>query len=231
MNGTRINCKRAGYILHQKENYSIDQSLNSYIVPCDKNGAVLETFNLTDQISVTRGSETFNSFTIGTVAKPAGFSGISVNKTNKSITISISTGTTALSDSGSFVIPIIIDGVTYNKSFTWSKAKSGNSRNDGKDAYTIKSTHNNYVVSTDNTGKIHTAVSTSTIIGALKGNVAVTPVIGTLPTVPGLSLSKSGTTVTIVFNAGTALAENGLFDIPIIVEGIAFSISFSYAKA
>ncbi|MDR3245921.1 MAG: gp58-like family protein, partial [Prevotellaceae bacterium] len=99
------------------------------------------------------------------------------------------------------------------------------------DACTIYLSRQNYVVSTDKDGKILTAVTTNTVISALKGTEAVTPTIGTLPTVAGCTLSKSGTTVTIVFNTGTSLAENGTIDIPVTVDGKSFTVSFAYAKA
>jgi len=99
------------------------------------------------------------------------------------------------------------------------------------DAYTISASRNSFIIATDKQGKIHTAVSTTTVISVLKGSTAITPTIGVLPTIPGCSLSKSGTTVTIIFNIGTSLAENGIIDIPVVIDSKNFTVSFSYAKA
>jgi len=103
--------------------------------------------------------------------------------------------------------------------------------NDGIDGYTINSSRRSYVVSTDKDGKVVTAITTSTVITAFKGQTSITPVIGALPAIAGCTLSKSGTTVTIIFNTGTSLSENGIFDIPLTVDGKSVSVSFSYAKA
>ena len=102
---------------------------------------------------------------------------------------------------------------------------------DGKDAVSIYLSRQNYVVSTDKDGKIHTAVTVTTTVSAMKGGTSITPAVGTLPTVAGCTLSKSGTTVTIVFTAGTSLAENGTIDIPVTADGTNFYLSFAYAKA
>ena len=101
----------------------------------------------------------------------------------------------------------------------------------GTDGYTVSASRNSYIVSTDKDGRIHAAVTTNTTISILKGSTPVTPTIGTLPTVAGCTLSKSGATVTIVFNVGTSLAENGTISIPVVADGKSFAVSFSYAKA
>jgi hypothetical protein len=99
------------------------------------------------------------------------------------------------------------------------------------DGYTVHLSRQNCVVSTDKDGRIATAVTVTTVVSARKGSVAATPVIGTLPTVAGCSLSKSGTTVSLVFAAGTSLADSGLIDIPVTVDGNSFTLAFAYAKA
>ena len=51
-----------------------------------------------------------------------------------------------------------------------------------------------------------------------------------MPSVTGLTLSKSGTTITIKANTGTSLATNGKFEIPITVDGKSFTKVFSWSK-
>lgn len=214
-----------------QESYTITQTIVSYVFTSDSNGVIPGAVSFTSNIIVSSGNTRFTDFTIGSITKPIGFSAITVNNTAKSITFSVAANTTNLADSGNIIIPVIIAGVTYNLSFSWSKSKKGQSGSNGADSYTIKSSRQGYIVSTDKDGRIHTTVTTSTIISALKGKANITPVIGTLPTVAGCSLSKNGTTVTIAFQAGTSLAENDIIDIPITVDSIPFTVSFSFAKA
>lgn len=211
--------------------YHINQSIGEYVFPASSNGTVTTAVTIVSTIKVTQGNTNFTSFTIGTISKPTGFSSITVDNAKKTVTYSVAANTSSLADHGSLIVPILIGGMTYNLSFQWAKAKSGATGSNGKDGYTVKSSRQGCTIATDGNGRIHTAVSVSTVISALRGTTAVTPVIGALPTVSGCSLTKSGTTITFVFNVGTSLAEQGVIDLPLTVDGIAFSIPFSYAKA
>lgn len=218
-------------ITTQTDVYTITQSLNDYVFPAANNGTIINAASFISTVKVTQNNINVTDFTIGSINQPAGFASITINNTNKSITYKVAANTTNLADQGIILIPIIIKGQTYYINISWSKAKQGSAGSAGKDAYTISASRNNFIISTDKQGTIHTAVTTSTVISALKGQTAITPAIGNLPVVAGCSLSKSGTTVTIVFNIGSALAENGNIDIPITVDGKTFYVSFAYAKA
>ncbi len=218
-------------ITTQTDVYTITQSVNDYVFPAANNGTIVNAASFISTVKVTQNNINVTDFTIGSISQPVGFASISINNTNKSITYKVAANTTNLADQGILLIPIIIKGQTYYINTAWSKAKQGSAGSAGKDAYTISTSRNNFIISTDKQGTIHTSVTTSTVISALKGQTAITPVIGTLPTVAGCSLSKSGTTVTIVFIIGSALAENGNIDIPITVDGKTFYVSFAYAKA
>ena len=211
--------------------YHISQSVGEYVFPASFDGTILSAVTVVSAIKVTQGNMNFTSFTIGAISKPAGFSNIVVDNAKKTVTYSVAANTLMLADHGSLIIPVLIGGMTYNLSFQWAKARSGVAGGNGKDGYTVKSSRQGCTIATDGNGRIHTAVSVSTVISALRGTTSVAPVIGVLPTVSGCSLSKSGTTVTFVFNAGTSLAEQGVIDLPLTVDGIAFSVPFSYAKA
>ena len=78
---------------------------------------------------------------------------------------------------------------------------------DGADAYTVLLSNENHTFPSTYEGNIENAITTTTVAIAYKGKTSITPTIGTLPTVTGLSLSKSGNTVTIVANKGTSLAH------------------------
>ena len=232
--GKEIIARGQAVVVCQKDGYTINQSVGEYIFHALNNGTIGLTATFVSTIKVTSGDNIVTNFTIGTINKPAGFSIISVNNNNKTITYVVDKNTTTLADNGTIPIPIIIEGNTYTISFKWAKSKDGQNGSDGKpgtDGYTVSASRNSYIVSTDKDGRIHTAVTTNTTISILKESTPVTPTIGALPTVAGCTLSKSGATVTIVFNVGTSLAENGTISIPVVADGKSFAVSFSYAKA
>lgn len=215
----------------QNDAYTINQSVNEYVFTAANNGTITGAITFSSTIKVNLGDKSITDFTIGVITKPNGFTSIVVDNSKKTVTYSVAANTTNLADSGIIMIPVIIQAETYYLSFTWSKAKGGATGNNGQDAYTVSLSRNNYVIATDKAGRVHAAVTITTVVSALKGSSVITPVIGTLPAVPGCTLTKSGTTVTIVFTAGTALSENGIIDIPVTADSKAFSLSFTYAKA
>lgn len=232
--GKEIIARGQAVVVCQKDGYTINQSVGEYIFNALNNGTIPSAVIVVSTIKVTSGDNAVTNFTIGTINKPTGFASINANNTNKTITYVVATNTTTLADSGTIPIPIIIEGNTYTISFKWAKSKNGQNGSDGKpgtDGYTVSASRNSYIVSTDKDGKIHSEVTTNTTISILKGSTPVTPTIGALPTVAGCTLSKSGATVTIVFNVGTSLAENGTISIPVVADGKSFAVSFSYAKA
>lgn len=73
-------------------------------------------------IFVHKGSKKRTDFTIGTIVSA---NGITVTKSGSRVTFSVNAGTTITTDSGTFRIPITIDGNTFSKTFSWSCAKQG----------------------------------------------------------------------------------------------------------
>lgn len=112
-------------VIAQKDSYTINQSVSEYVFTAQSNGTVPAAVSFSSAIKVTLGELNVTDFTIGNITKPAGFSAITVNNTNKTVTYSIAAGTTTLTDSGLIAIPVIIGGVSYQVSFSWSKAKAG----------------------------------------------------------------------------------------------------------
>lgn len=112
-------------LLVQKDSYTIHQSVGEYIFPASNNGALSQAITLSSTIKVTLGDDNLTNFTIGAVTKPAGFSAITVNNTNKTVTYSVAAGTTTMEDSGLVTIPLTIAGQTYNITFSYAKAKTG----------------------------------------------------------------------------------------------------------
>ena len=140
----------------QKDGYTITQSLGEYIFPADQSGKILSAVSVTSTISVTLGDSAFTNFTIGTITKPTGFSSISVNNTNKTVTFAVAANTTTLADHGKVEIPIVISGTTYKLTFVWSKAKKGDAGAAGVDANLLD------WVKEWNTGK--TLINSNTVI-------------------------------------------------------------------
>lgn len=140
----------------QKDGYTITQSLGEYIFPADQSGKILSAVSVTSTISVTLGDSAFTNFTIGTISKPTGFSSISVNNTNKTVTFAVAANTTTLADHGKVEIPIVISGTTYKLTFVWSKAKKGDTGAAGVDANLLD------WVKEWNTGK--TLINSNTVI-------------------------------------------------------------------
>ena len=140
----------------QKDGYTITQSLGEYIFPADQSGKILSAVSVTSTISVTLGDSAFTNFTIGTISKPTGFSSITVNNTNKTVTFAVTANTTTLADHGKVEIPIVISGTTYKLTFVWSKAKKGDTGAAGVDANLLD------WVKEWNTGK--TLINSNTVI-------------------------------------------------------------------
>lgn len=214
-----------------KDAYHVSQSIGEYIFPALSNGTVASAVTVVSAIQVTQGDTNYTGFTIGAISKPPGFDSITINNSKKTVTYSVAANTTNLAEHGSLIVPVLIEGITYNLSFQWAKAKDGSTGGSGKDGYTIKSSRQGCTIATDMNGNVQTSIVTSTVISALRGTTVVSPVVGVLPAVTGCSLSKSGTTVTFTFLTGTLLVDQGVIDIPVTVDGIAFTVSFSYAKA
>lgn len=112
-------------ILVQKDSYTIHQSVGEYIFPASNNGVLSQAVTFSSTIKVTLGDDILTNFTISAVTKPAGFSAITVNNTNKTVTYSVAAGTTTMADSGLVTIPVTIAGQTYTITFSYAKAKTG----------------------------------------------------------------------------------------------------------
>ncbi|MDC1809139.1 hypothetical protein POZ03_01535, partial [Bacteroides uniformis] len=118
-------------VIVQKDSYTLNQSVSEYVFMAQSNGTISAAVSFSSVLKVTLGDLNITDFTIGPITKPSGFSAITINNINKTITYSVAAGTTTLADSGLIAIPIIIAGVTYQLSFAWSKAKMGATGNPG----------------------------------------------------------------------------------------------------
>lgn len=214
--------------------YSIILTNEAQVIPTNYSRVPTGSTTYYTDIVVYQGTTQRTDYTIGTINSA---NGITVSKTSSRVNFAVSTGTTITADGGNFTIPITIDNKTFNKTFSWSCSKQGATGNtgatgaSGADAYTIILTNESHTFATQNNGNISNTISTTTQVLAYKGASSITPTIGTLPTVNGLTLSKSGTTITIQANIGTSLADSGSFNIPVTVDGKSFTKTFSWSKS
>lgn len=205
----------------QKDGYTLSQSPGEYIFPADADGKIVSAVSVTSSVKVTLGDSSFTRFSIGNITRPAGFSSISVNNSNKTITYTVAAGTTTLADHGTVVIPVIISGITYTLSFVWSKAKSGAPGKDGNDTVMldwVKEWNTNKTLigsSTVITPKIFTGIKNSdgTITGVAIGQfpLSVRTASGTITseTVNGIYGFKNGYKTFFVDNGGNVQFGHG----------------------
>lgn len=88
----------------------------------DSNRKVTSAQSYYTDIIVIRGSQERTDYTIGNITSG---SGITVSKSSKRVTFSVSVGTTIGADTGVIEIPITLDGQTVKKQFSWSCGKQG----------------------------------------------------------------------------------------------------------
>nr|DAE30258.1 MAG TPA: hypothetical protein [virus sp. ct5rm7] len=199
-----------------KDPYTITQSIGEYIFPSDAAGKILSAITLTSTVKVACGDSDFTAFTIGPVAKPSGFSSVTVDNAAKTVTYVIAAGTTTLADHGRVDIPITISGTVYHLAFVWSKAKAGAQGTAGVDANLLD------WVREWNTGKTligsHTVITPKLFAGTKKSDGTVSGVaIGsfalstknasgaiTTETVNGICGFKDGYKTFYVDNGGNA---------------------------
>ena len=202
---------------------TINLSNDNHTFVASSNGTIEVQQAITTTVTAYKGS-TLITPTIGTLPT---VNGLTISRNGTTITIIAPVGTN-LATHGSFNIPVIVEGITFNKAFSYSKTNCGA---DGKDAYSVILTNEAHIFPCESDGNISAVISTTTEVKTYKGTTQLTPTIGTLPTVSGLTLTKKDTTITIQANTGTSLASSGSLSIPITVDGINFFKTFSWSKS
>lgn len=121
-------------ICRLQDSYNIIQTVSNYIFVSNTNGVITNAVSFTSSVKIMLADTNFTDFTIGSITSPIGFTAITVDNITKSITYSVAANTGNLSDNGYLVIPILIQGVVYPISFSWSKSKAGQNGANGIDA-------------------------------------------------------------------------------------------------
>lgn len=115
----------------------------------DSNRKVTSTQSYYTDIIVIRGSQERTDYTIGNITSG---SGITVSKSSKRVTFSVSAGATIGADTGVIEIPITLDGQTVKKQFSWSCGKQGPQGVKGKDGTSVKITSKSVTYQTSTSG-------------------------------------------------------------------------------
>ena len=100
-------------------------SNESQVIATTNNRVPFANQTFTTKVNVYQGSKEITDFTIGNISGANGIS-VSVDQTNKTVKFTVSTSTTLTADNGSFTIPIIANGLTISKRWTWAVSKQGN---------------------------------------------------------------------------------------------------------
>ncbi|GAB6122109.1 hypothetical protein [Dysgonomonas termitidis] len=86
--------------------YTINQSVSSCVFAAASKGTVLNAVSIMSTIKVMKGDTDFTAFTIGSISKPVGFSAVTVNNADKTITYTVAAYTANLPDNGTITIPL-----------------------------------------------------------------------------------------------------------------------------
>lgn len=129
--------------------YTIVLSNEAQTIATSNTGYPLTTTAYSTDIQVYKGTTQRTDFTIGNLTSA---NGITISKVSSSqVQLSVSTGTQITANTGGFTIPITIDGKTFNKVFSWSVSKQGNTGATGANGISINSVDVEYYLSTSAT--------------------------------------------------------------------------------
>lgn len=111
-----------GTFVNMTEPFTVMLTNEAQQFATDSNRKVTSAQSYYTDIIVIRGSQERTDYTIGNITSG---SGITVSKSSKRVTFSVSAGTTIGADTGVIEIPITLDGQTVKKQFSWSCGKQG----------------------------------------------------------------------------------------------------------
>lgn len=103
-----------------KDAYTVILTNETHTFPASSTGNIASAISTTSDVVAYKGA-TSVAPTIGNITNP---SGMTITKSGTRLTFQANAGT-SLANTGSVTIPVTVDGKTFNKVFSWSKAKEG----------------------------------------------------------------------------------------------------------
>lgn len=144
------------------EPFSIHLSNEAQQFPTDENRKVSENLSYYTDVSVIKGEVSNPNFTIGEIKSA---NGITISKNANRITFSVKEGVILPADSGSFDIPVTLNGETLIKTFSWSCQKSGAA------AKSVKITASSTIFKSSDGGETYSP-DTITLSPSLQGGIS-----------------------------------------------------------
>lgn len=178
------------------------------------------------------------SVNVAAITKPTGVTVSSdAHATAPTLTIAVSGSVTS---GGEIIIPVVVDGLTIEKRFSYSIAFKGTNGSPGAAATLVGLKNEAHMIPANSSGA---TLAASTIqvdfygfIGSSRG--AVTATVGTLPSGMTVGTNTAGTTSAdgvLTFNvaAGSTLggADSGVVTVTLTCNGVSRPQIFSWAKA
>lgn len=103
-----------------KDAYTVILTNETHTFPASSTGNITSAISTTSDVIAYKGATSVTP-TIGNITNP---SGMTITKSGTRLTFQANAGT-SLANTGSVTIPVTVDGHTFNKVFSWSKAKEG----------------------------------------------------------------------------------------------------------
>ena len=103
-----------------KDAYTVILTNENHTFPASSTGNIASAISTTSDVVAYKGATSVTP-TIGTITNP---SGMTITKSGTRLTFQANAGA-SLANTGSVTIPVTVDGQTFNKVFSWSKAKEG----------------------------------------------------------------------------------------------------------
>lgn len=224
-------------IVDLTDGVSVILSSESYSFPGSTSAALAGS--TTTKVQALMGGEyVAASVNVANITKPANVTVTSDNHaTSPTLTISVTTAVTA---GGEIVIPVVVDGLTITKTFSFSIAFKGTTGTSGTSSTLVGLKNEAHTIVTNAAGA---TVAGSTIqvdfygyVGATR--TAATASVGTLPAGITVGTNTPGTTsadgiLTLAVANGSTLGggDSGVIPITITCNGISRAINFSWSKA
>lgn len=103
-----------------KDAYTVILTNETHTFPASSTGNIASAISTTSDVIAYKGATSVTP-TIGNITNP---SGMTITKSGTRLTFQANAGA-SLANTGSVTIPVTVDGHTFNKVFSWSKAKEG----------------------------------------------------------------------------------------------------------